>query len=148
MVARCVQIALEGLVETDDGLRFAPGVLGAVSGALNSDLVDEPGVLEELLRLVVVLRERGPTAGEALAQTLRRNPTACAQARQLTPTSRPLDKLRSFVRREDRDAVVRAPSVSDARPIGAIPASTLVDPTRHDRRRVASRARKEAKHGH
>lgn len=143
--ARSVQMALDGLVESETGPRFVPGALASISKVLTEDLQADPSALEEMLRLLVVLRKRSPATAEELADTLRRTPAACAHAHTLAPGARFLDLARGFAKTEGRNVVLRAPSVKEGRPDGAIPLSTLVDPTRRDRQRVTSRIRQEAK---
>lgn len=146
-----VRIALASVTEGQGGLTLLPGATERIRDALAEDMAGENGAasLDGLIRLAVVLREKRnePRLADAIGAIIRSVPEARAAVSGRVNGERSVDQVRGFKRREGREVVVRAPSGSESSPDGSIAASTLIDPTRRDRARAQSRARKEAKHG-
>lgn len=143
-------MALAALRETEDGLSWAEGAEARLSAALRAEFAAGQGgrALDGLLRLAAALRQRGAeAAADRLSAALGDVPEARETLKGPRTTSRGLDRARRFVRGEGRPMALRAPSLREPTPAGAIPLTQFLNPQVRDLGKVA-RARKEAKHGH
>lgn len=148
--SRTTRLALGAIVETPTGLAWAPGALERILAALDEE-IEGPGglaILDQLLRLAVVLREREAGAlADDLGALIRSSKPARALLERKVGRARTIDAARGFAQSEGREVHVRAPSTRDERPAGSLKLSSLVDPLGRDRHRVQSHARKNAKQG-
>ena len=126
---------------------WASGALARIADQLGEDLESDrgPQAVEDLLRLIVVLRHRraAAEAADALVELLRASPGAMRLLFGRTRPAETLDAQRRFLRREGREVVVRAPSASDHRPDEAVRLSILLDPHRVDRARAERAMRRQ-----
>lgn len=145
------RVAIQQLREEGAGLVWKPEGLALVAEALEQELdgPDAGSAVEELLRLMVVLRDKrdAPDAADALAALLHEVPGASAVVRARFVRVGGIDHQRTFARREGREEPLCAPRADSRPPAGALALKDLLDPVTRGRARAPRMARGKDQHG-